>query len=108
MMLSVPPMCWALPSGLVLARPASESPELLVLDEDPVLPLELPEPPEPELPQPATAAAHTAAVAASRSAVTVLRVIFGIVHYLPRTRATGPLPSRSSIGRPHYHPLTAR
>jgi hypothetical protein len=78
-------MCWALASGFVLARPASESPELLELDEDPELPLELPEVPElpdPELPQAATATAHTAAIAASRSAPAILRVIFSIVHNL--------------------------
>ena len=40
-------MCWAPASGFVLARPASESPELLELDEDPELPLELSELPEP-------------------------------------------------------------
>jgi len=103
-------MCWALASGFVLARPASESPELLELDEDPELPLELPEVPElpdPELPQAATATAHTAAIAASRSAPAILRVIFSIVHNLPRARATETLPSRSSIGSRHYQPLTA-
>jgi hypothetical protein len=87
-MLSVPPMCWALGSGFVSARPASESPELLELDEDPELPLELPELPELpelELPQAATATAHTAATAASRIAPAVLRVIFSIVRNLPRT-----------------------
>jgi hypothetical protein len=84
MMLSVPPMCWALASGFVLARPASESPELLELDEDPELP-EVPELPEPELPQAATASAHTAAIAVSRSVPAVLRVIFSIVRDLPRT-----------------------
>jgi hypothetical protein len=84
-------MCWALGSGFVLARPASESPELLELDEDPELPLELPELPEllePELPQAATATAHTAAMAAIRSAPAVLRVIFSIVRDLPRTCRT--------------------
>jgi hypothetical protein len=81
-------MCWALASGFVLARPASESPELLELDEDPELPLEppeVPELPEPELPQAATASAHTAAIAVSRSVPAVLRVIFSIVRDLPRT-----------------------
>src|SRR5690348_4884883 len=87
-MLSVPPMCWALASGFVLARPASDSPELLELDEDPELPLELFELPEPELPQAATATAHTAAITATRSAAAVLRVIFSIVRDLPRTCRT--------------------
>jgi hypothetical protein len=104
-------MCWALAFGFVLARPASDSPELLELDEDPELPLELPEVPElpdPELPQAATNTAHAAAIAASRSAPAVFDVIFSIVHNLPRTRATETLPSRPSIGRRHDQPLTAR
>jgi hypothetical protein len=77
-------MCWALGCGFVLARPESESPALLELDEDPAAPLELFELPEPELPQAATTTAHTD-IAASRSAAVVLRVIFSIVHNLPRT-----------------------
>jgi hypothetical protein len=87
-MLSVPPMCWALASGFVLARPTSDSPELLEPEVDPELPLELFELPEPELPQAATATAHTAAITASRSVPAVLRVIFSIVRDLPRTCRT--------------------
>jgi hypothetical protein len=69
-------MCWALGSGFVLARPASESPELFELAEDPALPLALFELLEPELPQAATVTAQAAVRSASRIAVAVLRVIF--------------------------------
>ncbi|MGZ4196508.1 MAG: hypothetical protein ACXVSJ_08785 [Solirubrobacteraceae bacterium] len=59
-----------------MARPASESPELLELAEDPELPLELLELPEPELPQAATVTAQAAVTSAIRSAAAVVRVIF--------------------------------
>jgi hypothetical protein len=62
----------------VLARPASESPELLELVDDPELPLELFELPEPELPQAASVTAQAAVISAIRTAATGLRVIFCI------------------------------
>jgi hypothetical protein len=68
-------MCCALGCGFVLARPASESPELVALDDEPELPLELFELLEPELPQAATTTAHTAAMSASRNAPAALPVI---------------------------------
>jgi len=90
-------MCWALGSGFVLARPASERPELVALDEDPELALELFELPE-ELPQAATTTAHPAAITASRSAAVVWRVIFSIVHNLPRTCRKSMRPAGVSAG----------
>jgi hypothetical protein len=66
-------MCWALGCGFVLARPASESPELLALDEGAEAPPELL---EPELPQAATMTAHTVVMSATAIVAAVLRVIF--------------------------------
>jgi hypothetical protein len=82
-------MCWAAGSGFVLARPASESPELVELDEDPELPFELFELPELELPQAATPTAQTADMSATACTAVVLRVIFSIVDNLPRTLSSG-------------------